>query len=76
MPSMAFHIDHVKENGAYEEDIPGIVNIRSGIQVRNNQKIIYSEADPGSDCQGSDPFFGFWERGVNKNKKYRNIRLF
>jgi hypothetical protein len=46
------------------------------MQVRNTQKMIYSEADPGSDWHGSDPFSGFWERGVNKNKKYRNIRLF
>jgi hypothetical protein len=38
--------------------------------------MIYSEADTGSDCQGRDPFFGFWERGVNKKKKYRNIQLF
>jgi hypothetical protein len=76
MPSVAFHIDHAGENGVYEEDIFGIVNTRSKIQVRNTQKMIYSEADSGSDCQGSDPFFGFWERGVNKKKEYRNIRLF
>jgi len=38
--------------------------------------MIYSEADTGSDCQGSDPFSGFWECGVNANEKYRNYRLF
>jgi len=36
------------------------------------KKMIYSEADTGSDCQGSDPFSGFWEGGVNDNEKYRN----
>ena len=76
MPPMVPHIDHVGENGAYEGNIPGIVNTRSKIPVRNNQKMIYSEADTGSDCQGSDPFSGFWECGVNANEKYRNYRLF
>jgi hypothetical protein len=39
-------------------------------------KMIYSEPDTGSDCQGCDPFSGFWERDVNGNEKSRNNRLF
>ena len=76
MPSMTRQIDHVGENEFYEENMPNIVNTRSKIQVRNNQKMIYSEAYTGSDCQGSDPFSDFWEGGVNANEKYRNYRLF
>ena len=56
MPSMARHLNHVGEKGAYEEKMPCRVNIRSKIPVRNNQEMIYSGADTVPDCQARDPF--------------------
>ena len=73
---MTLHIDHVGENGAYEGNIPGIVNTRSKIPVRNNQKMIYSEADTDSDCLLPIRFRDLREHCVHAHKKYCFNRLF
>jgi hypothetical protein len=56
--------------------MPGIVNPRSKIQFGNNQEMIYSEADTGSDCLFLIRFRDLSGSSVHAHIKYCFNRLF